>query len=104
MTKESSPLPAFLRLTPKKLAKIKKQQQHLRAEAQTRGRLNPAAQRLQLGMAHETAARSDVEMLQSEKANPKTSIPLQLALARLSDALAVQGRYDEAAETTLDPE
>lgn len=88
------------------------QQQHqidlqvaLRAEAMSRGRLSPEARHLQLGLAHETAARAEMEMLAAELrgrvsgkgARKEKSARLDLAKARLAEALAHQGRFDEAA-------
>jgi hypothetical protein len=109
-------LPEFLRLTPKpgdtpeKLAEmaarravIATQQEQLRTEARQRGRVGPEARKVQLGLAHEVSARADVEMLTSEvqsakgKEKKEKSVRLDIAKARLADALAEQGRYDEAA-------
>jgi hypothetical protein len=104
---KSNPLPKFLIQTPERVAKIAEQQTRLRTEAQQRGRLSPEARRMQIGMAHETAARTDVEMLEGEVRNPPnkqdydtrlmTVARLGHARERLAEALAHQGRYDEAA-------
>jgi hypothetical protein len=115
--------PDFLRLTPKKSdtpektaelvarrAVIAEQQEALRAEARQRGRIGPEARKVQLGLAHETSARADVAMLTSElqiakgKARTEKSVRLDIAKARLADALAEQGRYDEAAAAANSPE
>ena len=100
---ESNPLPKFLELTDERRAKIDEQQARLRAEAQSRGRLSPALQRVRSGMAHETAARADVEMLEAEMKHPPKGFVegahvdrLMNARLRLADALAHQGRYYEA--------
>jgi hypothetical protein len=116
MKRKSSPLPEFLRLTPKKSdtpekitemaarrAVIAEQQETLRAEARQRGRIGPEARKVQLGLAHETSARADVAMLTSEIRAAKgaerkeKSVRLDIAKSRLADALAERGRYDEAA-------
>jgi hypothetical protein len=101
--KKSSPLPDYLKLTPEKIAKIREQQDRLRAQAQARGRLSPEARQMQLGMAHEKSARTDVEMLEAELRDSKESDPdkvarLDHARSRLAEALGQQGRYNEAAE------
>ena len=101
---KSEPLPKWLVLTPERIAVIKEQQQLLRAEAESRGRLSPQARRLQLGLAHETSARAEVEMLEAELAEKRTSnrkgksARLHIARARLAEALAHQGRYNEACD------
>lgn len=113
--KKSSPIPDYLRLTvrpddtPEKkaeikarLVKIRAEQDRLRAEAQARGRLSPEARRMQLGMAHEMSARTDVEMLEAE--TPRQKDRLSHARARLAEALALQGRYNEAADVEHDKE
>jgi hypothetical protein len=77
----------------------------LYAEALGRGRLSPEARHLQLGLAHETAARAEMEMLAAELrgkvsgkgARKEKSARLDIAKARLAEALAHQGRFDEAA-------
>lgn len=95
---KSDPLPEFLELTPERKAKIEEQQKDLRAKAIAHGRLTPEARRMQIAMAHETAALSDVQMLLSEGHKVQTSAPLCHALAKLASALAEQGRYDEASK------
>lgn len=106
---KSDPLPKHLRLTPERKARIAEQQAELRARALERGRLTPEAQRVQLGLAHEKSARADVAMLESELvglaadvAADETLARLRTARRRLADALAHQGRYDEAA--AVEPE
>lgn len=124
MKRKSSPLPEFLRLTPKKSdtpeqlaemaarrAVIADQQEGLRAEARQRGRIGPEARKVQLGLAHEMSARTDIGMLEAELKRPPRGFVesgqvnrLMHARARLADALAEQGRYDEAAVASPSPE
>jgi hypothetical protein len=123
MSKKLPPIPEHLRLVPKRddtpekkaeiaarLAMIREQQARLRAEAEARGRLSPEARRMQVGLAHERSARSDFEMLKREvrrtKGEEKTEKQARLghARSRLAEALACQGRYDEAAATECDKE
>lgn len=107
--RRTAPLPPHLRLTKKRLAKIAEQQLHLRELAIQRGRLTPEARLMQLAMAHERSARTDVEMLESElklfpqvRADGPKAARLVQARRRLAEALAQMGRYDEAAEVEPD--
>lgn len=109
--RKTEPLPKHLRLTPERKARIAEQQAALRERALERGRLTPEAQRVQLGLAHEKSARADVAMLESElvglaadAAADATLARLQTARQRLAEALAQQGRYDEAATVAPDAE
>ena len=106
MRKKSEPLPPHLVLTPERKVKIAEEQAKLRAEAMSRGRLSPEARRMQIAAAHETSARADVEMLSEElrenRRDKEKIARLMHARSRLAEALALQGRYHEAAEVEPD--
>lgn len=109
--RKTEPLPPHLRLTKKRLKRIAEQQLRLREAAIARGRLSPEARVMQLGMAHEMSARTDVEMLEGELSQLPAGFTdagkvahLVIARKRLAEALAQQGRYNEAAEVEPDKE
>jgi hypothetical protein len=92
-------LPAFLEMTEEQLATSKRIQDEARQAMFGRVEANQAEARLINGIHTEQAARDNLTVLQQHKPHKGRAERVKAQLARLADAYAAQGRYDEAAAT-----
>jgi hypothetical protein len=92
-------LPAFLEMSEEQLANSKRIQEEARQAMFGRVQANQAEARLISGIHTERAARDNLTVLQNHKRHKGRAARVKAQLARLADAYAAQGRYDEAAAT-----
>lgn len=96
------PLPKFLELTPERLAQNEENQRAWRETAGSLSR-NPILEQKTRAVLIEKDARASIETILNEPDGDDPGQPerqqnaLRHQKARLSEALAIQGRYDEAA-------
>jgi hypothetical protein len=98
-------VPDFLKWSPAKEAEFRETQRKLyAAAARRRARLSPVEQAFVGGMRREVALRQNLAALAgaAELTAPQKDLALRLR-ASLSEALAAQGRYAEAADFCADP-
>jgi len=92
-------LPAFLEMTAEQIATSKRIQEEVRQALHGRVQANQEEARLIRGIHAERAARATLRVLSIETRRKGRSEAIKVHLARLADALADQGRYEEAAVT-----
>lgn len=92
-------LPAFLEMTDHQIAESNRIQAEVRQALHGRVQASREEARLIRGIHAERAARATLAVLSVEKKRPHRSQAINLHLAKLADAFADQGRYEEAAST-----
>lgn len=90
-------LPEFLQLTPEQQAESDRIQAEVRQALHGRVQANQKEARLVRGIHTENATRATLQALSIQTRRKGRSEAVNLQLARLADALADQGRYEEAA-------
>lgn len=90
-------LPAFLEMTPAQIARSQQIQEETRQALFGRVQANQEEAHLIRGIHLEEAARATLEVLHQEKRRKGRAEAVSLQLARLADAYASQGRFEEAA-------